>query len=363
MRRIESTPRKDGFRMPGEFEPQKRVWMIWPERPDNWRDGGKPAQEAYRDVAMAISQYTPVTMCVSSYQFENCRNMLPDNIRVVEMSNNDAWMRDCGPIFVKNDKTSEIRLVDFDFNAWGGLVDGLYFPWDKDDVIPRKIAELEEVDYYKTPGFVLEGGSITVDGEGTVITTEMCLLSKGRNPHLKKARIEENLKKYLNIKKVIWLKDGIDPYETNGHVDDVCCFARPGEVICIWTKDKDNPYFKVCHETHNILKKATDAKGRKLKIYKLCMPEHDVKLGSNFKIDGVVGTKPRVEGEECAASYMNFLITNNGVICPQFGDKNDLLAIAQLKGIFQEKEVVGVHTKEIIYGGGNIHCITQQQPY
>ena len=118
----------------------------------------------------------------------------------------------------------------------------------------------------------------------------------------------------------------------------------------------------ILNEAYNTLKKATDAKGRKLKIYKLCMPKVDVKLGANFKIDGVVGTKPRVEGENCVASYMNFLITNDGVICPQFGDENDLLALAQLKGIFQDKEVVGVKSKEVIYGGGNIHCITQQQP-
>ena len=193
MKRIESTPKKDGFRMPGEFERHKRIWMIWPERPDNWRDGGKQAQETYRDIAIAISKFTPVTMVVSSWQFENCRNMLPNNIRVIEMSNNDAWMRDCGPIFVKNDETGEVRLVDFGFNAWGGLVDGLYFPWDKDDAIPRKIAEIEGVHYYQTP-FVLEGGSITVDGEGTLITTEMCLLSKGRNPDKSKKEIENELK-------------------------------------------------------------------------------------------------------------------------------------------------------------------------
>lgn len=362
MKRIFSTPKKDGFRMPGEFEPQKRVWMIWPERPDNWRDGGKPAQEVYRNIAVAISHYTPVTMCVSKEQFENCRYMLPEDIRVIEMSNNDAWMRDCGPTFLKNDKTGEIRLIDWDFNAWGGLYDGLYFPWDKDDVIPRKIAEIEEVDYYQTPGFVLEGGSFTVDGEGTLITTSMCLLSKGRNPSLKQKTIERKLKSYLNLEKVIWLKDGIDPKETNGHVDDVCCFARPGEVICIWTEDKDNPYYQVCQDTYNALKKETDAKGRKLKVYKLCMPKKDVKIGANFKIDTVAGSQPRIEGENCVASYMNFLITNDGIICPQFGDENDLLAIAQLKGIFPEKGVVGVYSKEVIYGGGNIHCITQQQP-
>ena len=362
MKRIESTPKKDGFRMPAEFERQKRIWMIWPERPDNWRDGGKPAQETYRDIAVAISKFTPVTMCVSSWQFENARAMLPSNIRVIEMSNNDAWMRDCGPTFVKNDKTGEVRLIDWDFNAWGGLVDGLYFPWDKDDAIPRKIAEIEGVHYYQTPGFVLEGGSITVDGEGTLITTEMCLLSDGRNPHMTKSEIEEELKEYLNLEKIIWIKDGIDPNETNGHVDDVCCFARPGEVICMWTDDKDNPYYQACQDAYNTLINETDAKGRKLKVHKLCMPKVDVKMGANFKIDSVVGSQPRVEGTNCVAAYMNFLITNNGVICPQFDDENDSLAIKQLKEIFKDKEVVGVHSKEVIYGGGNIHCITQQQP-
>ena len=359
---INSTPKKDGFRMPGEFEKQKRVWMIWPERPDNWRDGGKPAQEVYRDIAIAVSKFTKVTMCVSNSQFENARNMLPHNIRVIEMSNNDSWMRDCGPIFVKNDKTGEVRLVDFDFNAWGGLYDGLYFPWDKDDIIPRKIAEIEEVNYYKTNNFVLEGGSITVDGDGTLITTEMCLLSKGRNPHLSKSEIENNLKEYLNLDKIIWIKDGIDPDETNGHIDDVCCFKDVGEVICIWTDDKKSPYYKASHDAYNTLINETDAKGRKLKVHKLCMPKEDVKLGSNFRIDSALGSKPRLEGDICVTSYMNFLITNGGIICPQFGDENDSLAIKQLKEIFPDKEVIGVYSKEVIYGGGNIHCITQQQP-
>ena len=141
---VNSTPKRDGFRMPGEFEPQKRIWMIWPERPDNWRNGAKPAQETFKNIATTISKYTPVTMCVSHEQFANCRHMLPEDIRVVEMSNNDSWMRDCGPAFVKKDKTGEVRCVDWDFNAWGGLYDGLYFPWDKDDAIPEKVCEIEE---------------------------------------------------------------------------------------------------------------------------------------------------------------------------------------------------------------------------
>ena len=182
-RSIPSTPRKDGFRMPGEFEPHIGTWMLWPERPDNWRQGAKPAQQTFARVAAAIAQFEPVTMCVSAAQFRNARNLLPADIRVVEMSNNDSWMRDCGPTFVVN-KHMERRGVDWQFNAWGGLDGGLYFPWDQDDLVARKVLELERADRYQAP-FVLEGGSIHVDGEGTLITTEECLLNENRNPQLK----------------------------------------------------------------------------------------------------------------------------------------------------------------------------------
>ncbi len=359
-RRIDSTPKRDGFRMPGEFEPQKQVWMIWPERPDVWRDGGKPAQKAFADVAKAISAFAPVTMCVSQQQYANCRAVLPPEIRVVEVSNDDAWMRDCGPTFITNDQGA-VRGVDWDFNAWGGLVDGLYFPWDKDNALAQKICEIENIDTYRTPGFVLEGGSIHVDGEGTLLTTEMCLLSEGRNPHMSKEEIEEQLKQYLNLEKIIWIKHGIDPDETNGHVDDVACFARPGEVICIWTEDPDNPFYETCQDAYQTLSQATDAKGRKLKVHKLTMTKELVKIQGDFTIDLVEGALPRVEGDVCIASYLNFLIINGGIILPQYGDEYDRLAVEQIQAIFPDYKVVPVNSREIVYGGGNIHCITQQQ--
>lgn len=358
---IESTPKKDGFRMPGEFEPQKQVWMIWPERPDNWRNGAKPAQAAFTEVAKAISQFEPITVCVSTQQYTNCRNALPDEIRVIELTTNDAWMRDCGPTFVINDK-GDIRGVDWEFNAWGGLVDGLYFPWDQDQMVARKVCENEKIDEYRTPGFVLEGGSIHVDGEGTVLTTEMCLLSEGRNPHMTREEIEAMLSEYLNIDKVIWLKDGIDPDETNGHVDDVACFVRPGEVACMYTEDENNPFYHECQQAYKILSEATDAKGRKLKVHKLCTTKNPVTIKGDFAIDSVEGSIPRIDGDICITSYMNFLIVNGGVIVPQYDDENDALALQQIQEMFPDRKVVGVRTREVVYGGGNIHCITQQQP-
>lgn len=360
-KRINSTPKKDGFRMPGEFEPQEQIFMIWPDRPDNWRNGGKPAQEAFKNVAVAISEFEPVTMLVSPQQYANARNRLPEQIRVVEMTNNDSWVRDCGPTFVKNDK-GELRGIDWDFNAWGGLVDGLYFPWDQDDMIAQKVCELERVDSYKTAGFVLEGGSIHVDGEGTVMTTEMCLLSEGRNPHMSKQEIEDMLKEYLNCEKVIWLKDGIDPEETNGHIDDVACFVAPGEAACIWTEDPEDPFYEVAQQAYSILSESTDAKGRKLKVHKLTTTKKPVTISGDFDIDYVEGTVPREDGELCISSYMNFLIVNGGVIVPQYEDENDALALEQVQAMFPDRKVVGVNTKEVVYGGGNIHCITQQMP-
>lgn len=357
----DTTPKQDGYRMPGEFEPQERIYMIWPERTDNWRDGAKPAQEAYTNVAKAISRFTPVTMLVSSRQYANARARLKENIRVIEMSSDDAWCRDCGPTFLVNDKGGR-RACDWAFNAWGGLVDGLYFPWDADDAIAGKICELEDTDSYRLDDFVLEGGSFHVDGEGTVLTTQMCLLSDGRNPHLSKAEIEERLKEYLGCQKVLWLKDGIDPEETNGHVDDVACFVRPGEVACIYTEDPTDPFYPVAQENYRALMEMTDAKGRKLKVHKVCTPLKPVLLEGADTIDRVAGTIPRKNGELCIASYLNYLVTNQGVIVPQYDDGNDALAISQLKAIYPDREVVGVRTREIVFGGGNIHCITQQLP-
>lgn len=361
-RRIKrTTPKQDGYRMPAEYEPQERIFMIWPERPDNWRDGAKPVQEAYTNVAKAISRFTPVTMLVNNSQYANARARLPRDIQVLEMSSNDAWCRDCGPTFLVNDK-GERRACDWSFNAWGGLVDGLYFPWDADDAIAGKICELENIDSYRLDDFVLEGGSIHVDGEGTVLTTEMCLLSEGRNSHLAKADIEEKLKEYLGCEKVLWLKDGIDPDETNGHIDDVACFVRPGEVACIYTDNKSAPFYKAAQDNYKALLEMTDARGRKLKVHKVCTPSMPVLLEGAETIDRVAGTIPRKNGEICIASYLNYLVTNNGVIVPQYGDVNDELALKQLRRIYPDKEIVGVKTKEIVFGGGNIHCITQQLP-
>lgn len=347
--------------MPGEFEPHEGTYIIWPQRPDNWRYGGKPAQETFVEVARAISEFEPVTVLVNCDQYFNARNMLPDSIRVLEASNNDAWVRDCGASFVTDGR--EVRGVDWDFNAWGGLEDGLYFPWDKDDAIALKMCEIERKDRYKTDGFVLEGGSIHVDGEGTLVTTEECLLSKGRNSHLTKEQIEDVLKSYLNLEKIIWLKKGIYLDETNGHVDNIFSFTAPGKAVLAWTDDENDPQYEISRECLEILENETDAKGRKIEVTKLHLPKPVLISEEESKgVDAVEGTLPRMPGDRLAASYANFYIVNGGVIYPRFNDPNDDRAEEVLKQAFPDRRIVGIYAREILLGGGNIHCITQQIP-
>jgi agmatine deiminase len=358
---LKNNPADEGFRMPGEFEPHDGCWMIWPERTDNWRMGAKPAEKAFVEVAMAISRFEPVTMCVSGRQFVNARNKLPAHIRVIEMSNNDSWMRDIGPTFVTNNKGG-LRLIDWDFNAWGGLEEGLYFPWDQDDLIPQKVAEITGIDRYKAP-LVMEGGSIHTDGEGTLLTTEECLLNPNRNPHLSKAEIEAYLVSYLNVQKVIWLPRGCFNDETNGHIDNICCFVRPGVVLLAWTDDKDDPQHEISQEALDVLQRATDARGRELEVHKLRLPAPVLITAEECEgVDSVEGTIPRAKGDRMAASYVNFYIANSAVIAPVFNDPADQAALDKLKILFPEREIVSIYAREILLGGGNIHCITQQQP-
>ncbi|HET7578615.1 MAG TPA: agmatine deiminase [Bacillales bacterium] len=359
---IDSTPGQDSFRMPGEFEPHAGTWMLWPERTDTWRHGAKPAQRSFVEVATAIAKFEPVTLCVSAGQFEHVRALVPETIRVVEISSNDAWMRDIGPIFVKNDH-GEVRGIDLGFNAWGGLDEGLYFPWDLDMDVKQKVMEMERVDRYDARDFILEGGSITVDGEGTLITTEQCLLNKNRNPHLTKTEIEEKLKSFFNVEKIIWLKDGMLNDETDGHVDEVVFFVRPGVVAMSWTDDENDPQYQVLNDVYQRLKNAVDSKGRRLEIHKIHIPNPVVMTNEESEgIDLAQGSYERMAGVEFAASYVNCYLCNGGVVVPAFGDQHDREALEQMQRLFPDREIVQVNTREIALGGGNIHCITQQQP-
>ena len=360
-RLLTTTPRADGFHMPAEWEPHAGCWMLWPERSDNWRGGAKPAHHAFAAVAAAIAQGEPVTVCASPAQYVIAREMLDPAVRVVEMTSNDSWIRDCGPTFVI-DGAGRVRGVDWKFNAWGGLIGGLYFPWDQDDLVGEKVVELEGDDRYG-PDFVLEGGSIDVDGQGTVLTTKECLLNPNRNPDLRQDEIEQRLRDYLGVDTVIWLDQGVYLDETDGHVDNFCRFVSPGEVVLTWTDDQNDPQYARSTAALERLASARDARGRPLRVHKLHQPAPVLITAAEAAgVDKVPGTLPREPGDRMAASYVNFYIGNGVVVMPAFEDPMDAPAQASLARLFPDRRILAVPAREILLGGGNIHCITQQEP-
>jgi len=360
-----STPKADGYYMPAEWHEHRGTYILWPERPDNWRLGAKPAQETFMNVIKAIAKHEPITVGVNQAQLDHVLGLTKDlyNVRVVEFSNNDSWIRDSGATFVINDN-GRMRAVDWDFNAYGGLTGGIYFPWDKDDQNGVQMAELEWVDRYRSTGFIIEGGSIHSDGEGTILVTEECLLSDDRNPGMTKEQIEENLKNYLGADKILWIPNGIyGDADTNGHVDNICQFVAPGKVVLAWEDNEQDPQHAISQAAYDYLSNETDAKGRKLEIVKIHVPNPVLLTADEVGgVDSVEGTLPRLEGDRMAASYINYYNCNGAIILPVFNDPHDQAAIDTLQQLFPDKVIETVYSREILLGGGNIHCITQQVP-
>ena len=279
MKLIKQIPSEDGFYMPSEFEPHQGCILIWPKRPGSWGYEAKAAGNAFAAVIKAIAQSEKVYVAVTKKTLpiaqeklfgenKNADIMQQDNIELFFADTDDAWARDVAPTFVKSNKhntansnkegsdqssnyasDSVIRAVNWEFNAWGGNVDGLYASWEKDNAFASAFADQFGFDWYDAAPFVLEGGSIHSDGEGTLLTTESCLLSAGRNPNLSREQIEEQLSRFLGIKKVLWLPRGIYQDETNEHVDNVCAFLRPGEVVLAWTDNKDDPQYELSNQS------------------------------------------------------------------------------------------------------------------
>lgn len=359
------TPHQDGFYMPGEFEPQDGVILIWPKRPGSWPYEAKEAGKVFAEIANKLAETEKVYMLTEPETEAAARELLCENVEILTIPTDDAWARDVGPTFVTDGK--EVRGVNWSFNAWGGTYDGLYQDWQKDDKVAEEFCKLTGYDYYDAAPFVLEGGSIHSDGQGTVIATEACLLSKGRNPNLTKAEIEEKLKGYLGAEKVLWLPRGIYMDETNEHVDNVCTFLKPGEVILAWTDNRKDPQYPLSMACLEYLEGERDAKGRKLAVHKLLIPDVPVCV-TREELEGYEfeeGEDVREEGERLAASYVNFYFSNGAVILPAFGGENvesDRRAAELLKNLCPDREIIQVYARDILTGGGNIHCITQQIP-
>lgn len=362
MKILHTTPSQDGFYMPAEFAPHEGCLMIWPERGDSWQYGAYAARKAFLRVIETISESESMTVLCSEGQYDNARAQLPDRVRLVVMATDDAWARDVGPTFVVNSR-GERRGIDWGFNAWGGDADGLYPSWENDNRVARKFCDLLGDDVYDKRDFICEGGSIHTDGEGTALVTEACLLSAGRNPDLTKAEIEQMLCDYLGVSKVIWLPRGIYNDETNEHVDNVCAFTAPGEVVLAWTDDEDDPQYALSAASLAVLETELDAKGRRIKVHKLPLPKPVTITAEECEgLDLCEGEPTRTPGERLAASYVNFYIANRAIVMPAFGDPADERAQEILRKLFPTREIVAIPARDILIGGGNIHCITQQIP-
>ena len=365
--KLSSTPKTDGFRMPAEFAPHAATVMIFPERPGSWGYCAEPAQNVFADIIREISAGERVFVIVSDRTEAKARKLFGDNdnITVLNIPSDDAWARDVAPTFVSDGIT--VRGIDWQFNAWGGTVDGLYAHWNRDNALASRFCELAGYDRCDAQHFVLEGGSVHSDGEGTLMVTESCLLSGGRNPSMSKEQIENTLCEYLGGEKVIWLPRGIYNDETNEHVDNVCAFVRPGEVVLAWTDNKDDPQYPLSKACLDCLESETDAKGRKFTVYRLPIPDVPVTV-TEHDLEGYTfeeGEDVREAGERLAASYVNFYFANSGILLPQFGGDNrqsDDRARVIMQWIFPDRKIIPVDAREIILGGGNIHCITQQIP-
>ena len=366
----QETPGAAGYRMPAEFERHRGCLMIWPQRPGSWPYGAENAKKVFAEIAGILSRSEQVTMLVSQALYEEAERMLSPKVHLLKMESDDAWARDTGPTFVVSgtDETAyeerKLAGINWEFNAWGGNYDGLYANWKKDNEIAASVLQEMNCRMFDAAPFVLEGGSIHTDGQGTMLVTENCLLSPGRNPGLSRQQIEEKLKEYCGAEKIIWLPCGIYQDETNEHVDNVCAFTAPGEVVLAWTDDRKDPQYAMSQACLQVLERETDARGRKFLVRKLLIPETPVCI-TEQELNGLQfeeGEDIREAGERLAASYVNFYIANDAVLVPQFGDAHDKLACLTLQEAFPARTIEPVFARDIIVGGGNIHCITQQIP-
>ena len=343
-----STPKEKKFYMPPEWYPHTCCWMQWPyNNPNHDGYGTVPSWShfdfdkgrlAWSNVANSIAKFEKVKMIVHPDEISKAKKLLNSEIEIIQLKIDDCWARDSGAIFLLN-RENKLGGIDWEFNGWGK-----FKPFDSDNKVAKFMIQNSSATYFKN-NMILEGGSIHVDGEGTLLTTEQCLLNKNRNPQLSKAEIENNLKEYLNINKIIWLKNGTDE-GTDGHVDNIACFVKAGTVLALSCKDKNDPFYERINENLEILKTSTDNKGRKLNVIELEM-----------------SYKRLIPDDDEPSSYINFYIANKGIVMPSFEDeKADNRAKTIVQSVFPDRKIIAINGIDISMGGGNVHCITQQQP-
>lgn len=332
------SPADYGFRMPAEWEEHERTWMMWPSRKSMW-DNINATKQDYTSVAKAIREFEPLTMVVNAEDEQEARDMLGKDIDILVAAIDDSWARDAAPNFLINDN-GQLAGSSWTFNAWGET----YPNFHNDNAIGVKILETANASAFVS-NLIAEGGSVLVDGDGTVITTETCLLNPNRNPGWTKNEVEKELLRTLGATKVIWLPGNPDECETNGHIDGLAQFVRPGVVLAEITYDIEHPWYDIIHDNIEALKGQTDAKGREIDI---------------VYIEDAYGCE--TIGDKFCTSYLNSLIVNGGIIMPKYGIPADERARNVYQSLFPDRKIVQLAINHIAVGGGGIHCITQQQP-
>lgn len=349
------------YTLPFEGGKHKGTIIELPYRRDTWRLNAVPAISVFKEIVSIISKYENVYLLVDlSIDDSVCNQFIMNNVFIIRCKYNDSWARDNTLLFMSNGKN--IKAVDYGFNAWGGSVDGLYPYYLDDNNLGKFLIDYFKCDSISKKDFILEGGSIHSDGEGCLITTEACLLSKGRNSSLTKDEIELELKNTLGIDKVLWIPHGIYNDETNEHVDNVCCFLAPGVVALASCEDENDIQYQYYMEAYNYLSNATDSKGRKLEIVNIPVPKTLYMTSEEAKGLEISDAIERPENNRLAGSYINFYMSDKFVLVPQFGVEEDEIALNILKKYYPNKDVYGIKSREILLAGGNIHCVTMQVP-
>lgn len=343
---VNPSPLSLGFRMPAEWEPHVSTWFSWPHKEASWPEKFEPIPLVFVEMTKILASYEFVNINVKDGQMllSVSRSLIENGVDMQKVTlhvnpTNDAWCRDHGPIYIKNGFGTR-AIVDWGYNAWGGK----YAPYAVDDAVPVNIALKYNLQLFQ-PGIIMEGGSIEVNGKGTLITTESCLLNSNRNPHLNKEQIEEYLKQYLGVRHILWLGDGIIGDDTDGHIDDMTRFINPTTIVTAYEDNEEDENHVILKENYERLLGMVDQDGNPFNIVKIPMP-HPVYF----------------QGNRLPASYANFLIANGCVLVPTYRSHNDQKAIAILQDHMPDRKVIGVDCTDLIWGLGAIHCVSQQEP-
>lgn len=338
-----SPPAALGYRMPAEWEPHAATWLSWPHNLETWPGKFEPVPAVWAELARLLAGFEPVHILAGGEAvLASARRLVGDvpNVTLHDIPTNDAWIRDHGPTFLVGPPDLPPALVDWQYNAWGGK----YPPFDEDNRVPARMADLLGRRRFE-PGIVMEGGAIDVDGRGTLLTTEQCLLNPNRNPHLDRTGVERYLRDYCGVSKVLWLTEGIAGDDTDGHIDELARFVRPGVVVAAVEEDPSDVNYRPLQKNLELLRGFRDADDRSLEVVPLPMPRplyyNDTRL---------------------PASYANFYIANHLVVVPQFGDPADAEALDTLAQLFPDRKVRGLKAIDLVWGLGAFHCITQQEP-